>query len=73
MTPPLDETTLDKLRNAPMPPYDGYEPDELSLVRIQRYIEDERFDELPKEAQRWVCRRLMPSLMRFGCYPPPEA
>lgn len=59
------------LGNAPMPDYDGPEPSEIDVARIRRYVDEDRFDDLPKWQQRWVCRRLMPSLARFGTYPPP--
>lgn len=69
---PIDDTILTALRNAPMPVYDGPEPDELSIARIQKYIEEGRFNELPTASKKWVCSRLMPSIVRFGCYPPPD-
>lgn len=55
----------------PMPKYDGEEPSEIEIQRIRKHLEEGRFDELSKELQRWVCHRLMPSLTRFGVYPPP--
>lgn len=60
------------IRDAPMPPYSGHEPDELALARIRKYVEEGRFDALARDEQRWVCRRLLPSLARFGRYPPPR-
>ncbi|HEJ4833930.1 hypothetical protein AAAC13_01630 [Pseudomonas aeruginosa] len=56
-----------------MPQYDGVEPSEIELQRIQKYIDDGRFDELSNEQQKWVTRRLMPSLARYGVYPPPTS
>tara|TARA_R110001592_G_scaffold29089_3_gene105849 strand:+ start:319 stop:522 length:204 start_codon:yes stop_codon:yes gene_type:complete len=56
----------------PMPKYEGPEPTEIELRRIQKMIEAGQFDELSKEHQRWVTRRLMPSLARYGAYPPPS-
>jgi len=55
----------------PMPKYDGEEPSEIEIQRIRKNLEEGRFDDLSKELQRWVCHRLMPSLTRFGVYPPP--
>lgn len=55
----------------PMPVYDGSEPSEIELKRIEKALEQDRFDDLSKEQQRWVTRRLMPSLARYGVYPPP--
>jgi len=69
---PLDDSALATLKNTPLPAYDGYEPDELAIVRFRKYLEEGRFDDLPQDAQHWVCGRLMPSLVRFGCYPPPH-
>lgn len=56
--------------NAKMQAYEGEEPSEIDIQRIKRYIEKGRFDDLDRTHQRWVTHRLMPSLMRFGCYPP---
>jgi hypothetical protein len=61
-----------KLFGVAMPKYDGPEPTEIDIARIRKLIDEGRFDALPKEQQRWVTRRLMPSLARFGCYPPPD-
>lgn len=52
--------------------HDHYEPDDATIAEIIKCIEEERFDELPNESKEWVCHKLMPSLMRFGCYPPPD-
>ena len=41
-------------------------------MRIQKYIEEGRFDALSRDEQCWGWRRLLPSLMRFGRYPPPD-
>ncbi|MEI2804379.1 MAG: hypothetical protein V9G18_00035 [Albidovulum sp.] len=60
------------LQAAPMPGYSGPEPDELALMRIQKRVAEGRFDALSRDEQRWVCRRLLPSLVRFGRYPPPD-
>lgn len=62
---------MEILQRAPMPAYDGYEPDELAMMRIQRRIEEGRFADLSDDEQKWVCGRLIPSLARYGCYPPP--
>ncbi|HBO4949124.1 TPA: hypothetical protein RJN82_004652 [Pseudomonas aeruginosa] len=60
------------LQGLPMPKYDGAEPTEIELRRIQKMVEEGQFDELSKEHQRWVTHRLLPSLARFGVYPPPS-
>lgn len=57
----------------PMPHYEGIEPSELEIERIRKYIEESRFDELSDEHQNWVVGRLMPSLTRYGFYPPPAS
>lgn len=62
---------IETLQRAPMPAYDGYEPDELAMVRIQRRVEQGRFDDLSKDENKWVFCRLIPALVRYGCYPPP--
>lgn len=59
------------LKGTPMPAYDGPEPSEIELRRIEKLLSNGRFDELSKEHQRWATHRLMPSLTRFGVYPPP--
>ena len=55
----------------PLPKYDGKEPSEFELHRINKLMAEERFSELSREHQRWVTHRLLPSLVRFGTYPPP--
>lgn len=55
-----------------MPQYDGPEPSELELKRIEKALQEDRFNELGADQQRWVTRRLLPSLTRFGMYPPPQ-
>lgn len=55
-----------------MPHYDGAEPTEIDLKRIAKMLQEGRFDEISRDQQRWVTRRLLPSLARFGVYPPPE-
>lgn len=63
--------TNNPFEGLPMPPCDVPEPTEMDIQRIKRYMEEDRFDELSADHQRWVCRRLLPSLTRFGVYPPP--
>jgi len=53
--------------------YTGYEPNELALKRIEIRMKQGRFTDLPLIEQKWVCGRLIPSLVRYGCYPPPDA
>lgn len=55
-----------------MPYYDGAEPTEIDLKRIENFLQEGRFCELSREHQRWVTHRLLPSLTRFGVYPPPK-
>ncbi len=62
---------MEILQRAPMPVYEGYEPDELAMMRIKRRVEEGRFADLSDAEQQWVCGRLIPSLTRYGCYPPP--
>ncbi len=69
----LDSRALMLLQNAPMPAYSGYEPNELALKRIEIRMKQGRFTDLPLIEQKWVCGRLIPSLVRYGCYPPPDA
>lgn len=58
--------------NTKMPAYDGVEPSEIELQRISKLLEEGRFNELSRDLQRWATHRLMPSLARYGCYPPPK-
>lgn len=58
--------------NCKMPQYDGVEPTEIELKRIQKALQEGRFDSLSRDHQRWVTRRLLPSLTRYGMYPPPQ-
>lgn len=60
------------IAGSPMPKFDGAEPCELDIQRISKCLQDGRFDDLSREHQRWVTHRLMPSLTRFGVYPPPS-
>jgi len=57
----------------PMPKYEGTEPSEVEIERIKKYMEEDRFDELSDGHQEWVCNRLLPSLVRYGVYPPPSS
>lgn len=68
---PVDLASV--IADSPMPHYDGAEPCELDIQRIGKCMEDGRFDDLSREHQRWVTHRLMPSLTRFGVYPPPSS
>lgn len=69
----IGSRALTALQNAPMPAYSGYEPNELALKRIEMRMKQGRFVDLPLIEQKWVCGRLIPSLVRYGCYPPPKA
>lgn len=55
-----------------MPKYDGPEPSELEIARIIKLMDEDRFEDVPEEHQRWLRKRLIPSLVRYGCYPPPQ-
>lgn len=55
-----------------MPQYDGVEPTEIELKRIQKTLQEGRFDFLSLDHKRWVTRRLLPSLTLYGMYPPPQ-
>ncbi|MFL1481394.1 hypothetical protein [Pseudomonas grimontii] len=57
----------------PMPTYDGPEPSEFELYRISHFLGQGRFCELNSVHQTFVCRRFIPSLTRYGVYPPPAA
>lgn len=63
---------LEPFGDLPMPKYEGCEPSEFEIQRIKKYLEEGRFIELSKAHQDWICRRLMPSLTRYGVYPPPN-
>ena len=63
--------SINPFQGLPMPKYDGEEPSEIEIQRIRHHLAEGRFDDLSKDLQRWVCHRLMPSLTRFGVYPPP--
>lgn len=71
LDPIIDARALTALQGAPMPAYSGYEPNELALKRIELRMKQGRFADLPLIEQKWVCCRLIPSLVRYGCYPPP--
>ena len=73
LNPIIGDRALTVLQNAPMPAYSGYEPTELALKRIELRMKQGRFADLPLIEQKWVCGRLIPSLVRYGCYPPPDA
>ena len=68
----LTEETMALLRQSPMPEYDGAESAEIDITRIRKYMREKRFHDLRTEDQRWICCRLMPSLMRYVSYPPPK-
>ena len=63
---------LEQFAELPMPKYDGPEPSEFEVQRIKKHLEEGRFKELSKTHQDWICCRLMPSLTRYGVYPPPS-
>lgn len=70
--PLLPPEVASTIASSPMPHYDGAEPCELDIQRISKCMQEGRFDDLSREHQRWVTHRLMPSLTRFGVYPPPN-
>jgi len=63
--------SMNPFQGLPMPKYDCEEPSEIEIQRIRHHLAEGRFDDLNKDLQRWVCHRLMPSLTRYGVYPPP--
>lgn len=63
---------LEPFGDMPMPKYEGSEPSEFEIQRIRKHLEEGRFNELSKAHQDWICCRLMPSLTRYGVYPPPS-
>lgn len=68
----IPKTVLDAIQSSPLPQYQGYEPCEIEVQRIRKLLSQDRFVELSRANQRWVCHRLLPSLTRYGCYPPPQ-
>lgn len=66
------ETLSDALRQAPLPPTSGIQPSEHELKQVEHALRTETFDRLSRRLQRWVCHDLMPSLQKFGTYPPPD-
>lgn len=78
MSSVIDETIktfgLQKLATLPMPSLNGRvikEPSELDAQRIMKFAAQGELHKIPKEHQDWLCYRLMPSLFRYGVYPPP--
>lgn len=59
------------LKKEPMPKWDGEEPSEQDIQRIRKFHSEGRFNELPRKDQDWLVKRLIPSITRYGCYPPP--
>lgn len=66
---------LSKLVGLPMPSLQGrniVEPSEIDMHRMMAYAREGELYKVPKQHVDWICYRLMPSLMRYGCYPPPH-
>jgi hypothetical protein len=70
--PLLPPDVASAIAGSQMPHYNGAEPCELDIQRINKCMQEGRFDDLSRDHQRWVTHRLMPSLTRFGVYPPPS-
>ena len=69
-----EQLGLGALAKQPMPSLNGRkikEPSELELQRAIRCFKDGRLDEVEKSLQDWMCYRLIPSMIKFGTYPPP--
>lgn len=47
------------------------EPTEIDAARLMRLGERGELYKAPKKHVDWICYRLLPSLMRYGVYPPP--
>lgn len=60
------------ITKTPMPKYDGPEPTGPELELIMAKMDKGLFDDLPAHLQDWVTDRLLPSMSRYGVYPPPE-
>jgi len=71
----VQQIGLSKLQGLPMPSLTSrkiVEPSEIDLQRIMSYARDGQLCNVPDQFMDWICYRLMPSLMRYGCYPPPH-
>lgn len=56
-----------------MPRYDdNFEPDDVQKTMIEQALERNQWDILPVILRRWYVLRFTASMMRFGCYPPPN-
>lgn len=64
-------SALAEMRARPVPPCDAPEPDAATQRRICRQVMRGNFADLSVEDKIWVCKRLFPSLVRHGRYPPP--
>ncbi len=63
------------VKKLPMPSLKGRVIVEPSEIEIQRMIQLAKTGDLSLLAEKhmdWVCYRLLPSLFRYGAYPPPH-
>lgn len=70
----ITELGVDKAFQKGMPNLNGriiVEPSEIDLHRIKLYAKKGELHKVPKEHQDWLCYRFLPSLLTYGCYPPP--
>lgn len=66
------EGVFSLLKTLPMPTYNrDYYPSEIEYQMIRKKMESYDVNDLSEEQQHWLFERLMPSLVRFGTYPPP--
>ncbi|ELQ8317568.1 hypothetical protein [Pseudomonas aeruginosa] len=56
----------------PMPNYQGFEPSPCQVQSIIRELENGAWESLSEQVREWVTGRLMPSMARYGVYPPPS-
>lgn len=56
----------------PMPDYQGFEPAPCEVQTIIRELESGIWESLGEQVREWVTGRLMPSMARYGVYPPPS-
>lgn len=71
----VENLGLTNLQKLPMPSLNGrdiIEPSEFELAQIIAYARRGELYKAPQNLADWICYRLMPSLVRYGSYPPPH-
>lgn len=66
---------LTQIKGLPMPSLNGrviHEPSEIEIQRIMACAREGELRKVSEQHMDWICYRLMPSLVRYGCYPPPH-